>query len=62
MALMNIYTCISSFLPYFYRQVVKSRGSSPLCGGLSLMGAAVRLLWACVVVPCAVVVTLQRIW
>ena len=35
---MNVYTCIASFFSSFYLQVVKSRGHSPQCGSLSVMG------------------------
>ena len=61
---MNVYTCISSFFSSFYLQVVKSRGGSPQCGGLSLMGSewgGEELLLAHLVVPPAVLVTLPRI-
>lgn len=64
MALMNVYTCIASFFSSFYLQVVKSRGHSPQCGSLSVMGweGGGELLLAHLVVPPAVVVTLPRIW
>ena len=63
MALMNVFTCISSSFSSFYLQVVKSRGCSPQCGGLSLMGwGGEELLLLHLVVPPAVAVTLPRIW